>query len=96
MRKPYSRPHTFKQYVCAHVFADNVAQFKESGDDWAWGCCPFHSDRNPSFCMNLATGSYRCLSGHCGTHGPNIVSFVCALFEFEKREALEYLENHYG
>jgi len=37
----------------AEFYASQIVDFVERGDDWAWGCCPFHDDHNPSFCMNL-------------------------------------------
>jgi DNA primase len=86
----------YKRYEPGPVFADHVEQFKENPDTWAWGRCPFHLDSNPSFSMNVQTGWYRCASTSCGTTGGNIVSFVCAIYELETRQALQYLEDHYG
>jgi len=33
----------------------------------AWGCCPFHPDRDPSFKVDNNRGSYHCFG--CGAHG---------------------------
>lgn len=84
----------YKRYEPGPVFADHVEQFKENTDAWAWGCCPFHADRNPSFSMHVESGWYRCAS--CGATGSSIVGFVSELQGIDTREALQYLEDHYG
>lgn len=65
--------------------------FKVSDGLWAWGHCPFHEDRNPSFCMNLESGWYRCHSSNCGATGNSIVSFVCARDGVSRKEAIKQL-----
>src|SRR4051812_41544335 len=32
-----------------------------------WWCCPFHDDRNPSFCVDPEKGCWRCFG--CGASG---------------------------
>ena len=98
MIKPrYHHPHQpMKVYDPAQVFADHVEQFHARNDTWALGCCPFHNDRNPSLSMNLETGWFRCNSTHCRAEGNSIVTFIVMLFDFCRREALDYLEKHYG
>lgn len=77
------------------VFDNLLPDLHEYGNGFAWACCPFHDDRNPSLCVNLTTGWYRCMSSNCGAHGSNIVSFVGALYGFNYQEARAYLEEHY-
>lgn len=86
----------YKRYGPGHVFAEAVENYSEHEYPWAWGCCPFHDDRHPSFSMNVETGWYRCNSTHCGATGSNIVSFVRDLHETDTRGALQFLETHYG
>jgi len=78
------------------VFNDLLPDLKENSDDFAWACCPFHYDNNPSLCVNLASGWYKCHSTSCGATGNNIVSFVGTLLACDFREARQYLEEHYG
>ncbi len=35
-----------------------------------WWCCPFHEDRNPSFCIEVGKSWWRCFG--CGAHGDAI------------------------
>ena len=74
-------------------YSSVVEGFMERDDNWAWGCCPFHADNNPSFCMNLVSGFYKCMSSNCGETGTNIVSFVGALHALSRKDAISYLEN---
>ena len=39
----------------------------------ATALCPFHSDRNPSFSVNLIHGMFFCFS--CGASGGNVLKF---------------------
>jgi DNA primase len=77
------------------VYENYVEDLRQTSDDWAWGCCPFHDDNNPSFCVNLRSGFYLCKSSSCGVRG-GLVSFVSALLSLETREAIRYLEENHG
>ena len=48
-----------------------------------WGCCPFHHEKTPSFCVNEYDGFYHCFG--CGESG-DIISFL------RKYEDLSYYE----
>lgn len=87
---------TLHQVDPAVVFQDLLPDIKEANNGFAWACCPFHSDRNPSLCVNLVSGWYRCASSSCGATGPNIVGFVGRLLELEYHEARRHLESNYG
>ena len=78
------------------VFEDMLHDLREGSNSFAWACCPFHDDHNPSFCVNLHTGWYKCHASHCGATGTNIVGFVGALQGIDYRAARTYLETHYG
>ena len=77
------------------VFNDLLPDLIESSDGFAWACCPFHDDRNPSFSVNVRTGWYRCFSSACGEAGVNIVSFVGALLGLSPADARQHLERNY-
>lgn len=77
----------------AEFYASQISEFVERDNDWAWGCCPFHGDRNPSFCMNLRTGWYECKSSNCGITGKSIVGFVRARDGLSVPEAIRFLEG---
>lgn len=72
-----------------HAEIDGLREYK---DGWAWGCCPFHPDGNPSFTINLESGAFRCMSSSCGVKGGGIVSFVSQLHGLDIRESIHYLE----
>ena len=78
------------------VFEDLLPDLKEANSGFAWACCPFHNDNNPSLCVNLISGWYRCASSSCGATGSNIVGFVGRLLALESHEARRYVESHYG
>lgn len=80
----------------AMVFNDVLLDIAESNNDFAWACCPFHNDKNPSFSVNLRTGWYRCFSTSCGQTGTNIVSFVSTLLGLSMADARLHTEARYG
>lgn len=67
---------------------------KKAGKTWK-GLCPFHDDKNPSFSVDPATGTYRCWS--CGARGDAFnwlietekLSFSEALATLAKRAGIE-------
>lgn len=77
----------------AEFYAAEIQGFNEADSDWAWGCCPFHDDHNPSFCMNLRTGWYACKSSNCGATGKSIVSFVSERDGLSVADAIRFLEG---
>ena len=94
-RRNYTKPAFARRTLpsAQAFYASEVADFSERDNDWAWGCCPFHDDHNPSFCMNLRTGWYQCKASHCGETGRNIVSFVGARDGLSAADAVRFLEG---
>jgi len=88
-RKPLS-------ITAREVYEDMLPDLCEGRNSFAWARCPFHNDNNPSFCVNLDSGYYRCHSSHCGVTGSNIVGFVGNLHGSSYTEARKDLESHYG
>lgn len=56
-------------------------------------CCPFHSERTPSFVVSPAKGVFKCFG--CGKGG-NAVTFVMEHEKMEYPEALKYVAKKYG
>ena len=56
-------------------------------------CCPFHSERTPSFTVNPVRNTYHCFG--CGKHG-DAIGFVMDFDNKTYPEAIEYIANLYG
>lgn len=87
------RGHKLVLPTPADFYSAEIEGLREYNDNWAWGCCPFHPDSNPSFTVNLESGTFRCMSSSCGVKGSGIVSFVCQLHGLNVRQALAFLED---
>ena len=75
-------------------YSAEIVAYRETGNGWATGLCPFHNDNLPSFAMNLTTGSYFCRSSSCDASGGGIVSFVSRLHAFENNsDAIDFLSS---
>lgn len=99
LHRPYSTvtPHRSSRPIDpARVYRDFLPDLVERNKGFAWARCPFHDDHNPSFCINLNTGWYRCFSSCCGATGSNIAGFAGALLGLSYKDARSYLERHYG
>lgn len=57
------------------------------------GCCPFHSEKTPSFCVSPTKKIYKCFS--CGKSG-NVISFLMEEENMTFREAVEWLGKKYN
>lgn len=56
--------------TCADFFTEHVKNLKPVGKKFeALGLCPFHDDEQPSFCVNLETGLWKCQSSKCDAEG---------------------------
>ncbi len=57
------------------------------------GCCPFHSEKTPSFSVSQAKGFYHCFGCH---KSGNAVGFVMELEKMSFPDALRYLGKRFG
>lgn len=109
LTKPYRvAPHAVRPGIRSRAYAERVAidpevvyedllpDLAHGSKGFAWACCPFHDDNNPSLCVNVESGWYKCMSSNCGKTGSNIVGFVSHLLGLEYAEARRHLEQHYG
>jgi len=60
---------------------------KKAGKNYT-ACCPFHSEKSPSFTVSADKQFYHCFG--CGAHG-NAISFMMAFEQLEFVEAIEEL-----
>lgn len=65
---------------------------KKRGSNY-WGLCPFHKDKNPSFCVTPTLGIYKCFS--CGEAG-DAIKFIQKTKNLEFREVIEELAEKFG
>ena len=73
------------------VVSEQVA-LKKRGNNY-WGLCPFHKDKNPSFCVTPSIGIYKCFS--CGEAGDTI-KFIMKTQNKEFREVIEEYAEKFG
>jgi DNA primase len=64
-------------------------QLKPSGTSLV-ALCPFHEERNPSFTVYPATGTFHCYG--CGKHG-DVITFIREMEHLSFRQALDALDN---
>lgn len=57
------------------------------------GICPFHSDSNPSFAVNLETGQYECKA--CGEKG-NFITFYAKTHNLDTKDAYKEILQKYN
>ncbi|MGL4986792.1 MAG: DNA primase [Treponemataceae bacterium] len=65
---------------------------KKKGSDW-WGCCPFHSEKTPSFHVVPDRNMYHCFG--CGKGG-GLISFYMEMEKLNFGEAVENLAKKNG
>jgi len=58
-----------------------------------WGLCPFHLEKNPSFCIYPDTRSFYCFSCHTGG---DVFDFVMQRDHISFKEAKELLASYVG
>jgi len=61
------------------------AELKKKGKDWM-GCCPFHSEKTPSFSVSPSKGFYKCFG--CGKGG-SVYNFLMEIEGLNFPEAVE-------
>ncbi len=65
---------------------------KKRGNTY-WGLCPFHKDKNPSFCVTPHMGIYKCFS--CGEAG-DALKFIMKTRNIEFKDLIVELADKFG
>lgn len=65
---------------------------KKRGNNY-WGLCPFHKDKNPSFCVTPHMGIYKCFS--CGEAGDTL-KFLMKTRNVEFKDLIIELADKFG
>lgn len=58
-----------------------------------WGCCPFHHEKTPSFCVNVQKGIFKCFG--CG-EGGNAITFLMKINNQSFTEVIQDLAQQFG
>lgn len=74
------------------VVRDAVPDLKKAGANFR-ACCPFHTEKTPSFHVNPARGIFKCFG--CGKGGDSI-TFIMEARRLTYPEAVEHLAAKYG
>lgn len=72
--------------------ASNYIQLEQKGSRF-WACCPFHSEKTPSFSINNDDGIYHCFG--CKESG-DVIKFVRKMEGLEFMEAVKFLAEKAG
>ena len=72
--------------------ASEYTQLKPKGKR-LWGCCPFHSEKTPSFSVSPDTQLYYCFGCHAGG---SVVQFVMEMEKLTYIDAIKYLAQRAG
>ncbi len=73
------------------VINDNVMLVRKGRNYKA--CCPFHSEKTPSFVVSEDKGIFKCFG--CGESG-NVISFVMKYHKLDFINAIEYISEKYS
>ena len=71
---------------------DSRVRLKKAGRNYQ-ACCPFHSEKSPSFTVSQDKQFYHCFG--CGAHG-NVISFLMEYERLEFPEAIEELARYHS
>ena len=75
----------------ADVVADYVPLTRKGGS--LWGCCPFHSERTPSFHVVPERQMYKCFG--CGKGG-GVINFIMEIENLSYPDAIRFLAKRGG
>ena len=75
----------------ADVVADYVPLTRKGGS--LWGCCPFHSERTPSFHVVPERQMYKCFG--CGKGG-GVINFIMEIENLSYPDAVRFLAKRVG
>ena len=72
----------------------NGVCFKRKGNK-LWACCPFHSEKTPSFIVNVEKipQTFKCFS--CGQYG-NVINFYQKIWGMDNRATIKQLVQEFG
>lgn len=73
------------------VVSDYV-QLENRGNQW-WGCCPFHHEKTPSFCVTPEKRMYYCFGCHAGG---GAINFVMEMEKVRFPEAVKILAKKFN
>ena len=80
--------------VAIHEVIGDFVTLKQRGTSPSyWACCPFHSERTPSFSVHSTRGFYKCFG--CGKAG-DAIKFLEEKEGMGFLDAMRYLANKYG
>ena len=65
---------------------------KKKGANY-WGCCPFHNEKTPSFCVNVQKGIFKCFG--CG-EGGDAISFLMKINNQSFSDVIKDLAMQFG
>ena len=65
---------------------------KKKGANY-WGCCPFHGEKTPSFCVNVQKGIFKCFG--CG-EGGDAISFLMKINNQTFTDVIKELAEQFG
>ena len=74
------------------VIGDYVPDLKKAGRNWK-ACCPFHTEKTPSFMVNPEKGIFKCFG--CGVAG-DVFKFVTLIENISWIEAVRKLAQKSG
>lgn len=73
----------------SYYYSEHLEGMRNPKGDHVSALCPFHGERNPSFSVNLITGSYKCFG--CGKRGGDVLSFHRERYQLGFVEAAKQL-----
>ena len=74
------------------AIAGEYVRLTRRGSSW-WGCCPFHNEKTPSFCVTPDKNMFYCFGCH---KGGDIFTFVMEMEKLTYPEAVVSLARKYG
>ena len=75
------------------IVREYIPELKRKGSNYT-SCCPFHSEKTPSFVVSPARGTWHCF-GSCG-EGGNAIGFVMKAYNMTFPEAVKKLAAQCG
>lgn len=86
-------PEVFARLAEAIPMQVAAERYGLNPDRRGWCCCPFHSEKTPSFRVYPGTGGFYCFG--CGTGG-DVVTFAERLFGLKPVDAAKRLDADFG